>query len=81
MKKDPTIAAVYLSSPNKEGLVADYQAIREACQEALLFVDESYGAHFYFNESMPMPALKCGADISFGSYHKTLGTLSGSGMI
>jgi arginine decarboxylase len=66
-----------------EGLVADYAAIRSVCEpnNVLLIVDEAHGAHFYFNKSMPVGALKGGADATVSSVHKTLGALSASALI
>lgn len=64
-----------------EGLVANYQEIRKACQDVLLIVDEAHGAHSYFSKLMPEPALKGGADVAVCSVHKTLGALSASAMI
>jgi arginine decarboxylase len=83
LDKDPEINVVYLTSPNMEGLVADYKGIREVCnpREVLLIVDEAHGAHFYFNKNMPEGALKSGADATVCSVHKTLGALSASALI
>lgn len=83
LHNDPEIKAVYLTSPNMEGLVADYPAIRQVCEpnNVLLIVDEAHGAHFYFNKSMPVGALKGGADATVSSVHKTLGALSASALI
>lgn len=83
LERDPDIGAVYLTSPNMEGLIADYPAIRQVCQpnNVLLIVDEAHGAHFYFNSSLPVGALKSGADATVCSVHKTLGALSASALI
>jgi arginine/lysine/ornithine decarboxylase len=83
LENDPEIGVVYLTSPNMEGLVADYAAIRQACQpgNVLLIVDEAHGAHSYFNKAMPVGALKSGADVTVSSVHKTLGALSASALI
>lgn len=78
---DAEIGVVYLTSPNMEGLIADYPAIRQICQNVLLIVDEAHGAHFYFNKHMPVGALKSGADATVCSVHKTLGALSASALI
>jgi arginine/lysine/ornithine decarboxylase len=64
-----------------EGLVADYAAIRQACKNALLIVDEAHGAHFYFSKATPAGSLKAGADANVCSVHKTLGALSASALI
>jgi len=83
LDKDPEIGAVYLTSPNMEGLVADYRGIREVCEQrdVLLIVDEAHGAHFYFNQNLPEGALIGGADACVCSVHKTLGALSASALI
>lgn len=83
LEREPEIGAVYLTSPNMEGLVADYQAIRQVCtpNNVLLIVDEAHGAHSYFNPQMPTGALKGGADATVCSVHKTLGALSASALI
>jgi arginine/lysine/ornithine decarboxylase len=83
LDKDPEIGVVYLTSPNMEGLVADYHGIRQVCtpRDVLLIVDEAHGAHFYFNKNMPLGALKSGADAAVCSVHKTLGALSASALI
>lgn len=83
LDKDPEIGVVYLTSPNMEGLVADYHGIRQVCTpgDVLLIVDEAHGAHFYFNKNMPLGALKSGADAAVCSVHKTLGALSASALI
>lgn len=80
---DSDIGVVYLTSPNMEGLVADYAAIRQVCEpgNVLLIVDEAHGAHCYFNKNMPVGALKGGADATVMSVHKTLGALSASALI
>ena len=83
LDKDPEIGVFYLTFPNMEGLVADYQRIREICTpcDLLLIVDEAHGAHFYLNKNMPLGALKSGADAAVYSVHKTLGALSASALI
>jgi arginine decarboxylase len=50
LERDPLIGAVYLTSPNMEGQVADYAGIRQVCESVLLIVDEAHGAHFNFSE-------------------------------
>ncbi|CDW73898.1 arginine decarboxylase [Stylonychia lemnae] len=81
LENDPEIGAIYLTSPNMEGLVANYQEIRQACKDVLMIVDEAHGAHCYFSKLMPTGALKSGADATVNSVHKTLGALSASALI
>jgi arginine/lysine/ornithine decarboxylase len=49
LEKEPDIDAVYLTSPNYEGLSANYEQIKEICHDKIVIVDEAHGAHFYFN--------------------------------
>ena len=77
----PDIGAVYLTSPNMEGLVANYHEIRQILGDILLIVDEAHGAHTYFSALMPESALEGGADVMVSSVHKTLGALSASALI
>lgn len=81
LDNDPEIGAVYLTSPNMEGLVANYAEIRNVCKDTLLIVDEAHGAHSYFSKLMPDAALRNGADVVVCSVHKTLGSLSASALI
>ena len=75
-RKYPGSSGVVITSPTYEGVVSDIQAIAEVCHRhgAALFVDEAHGAHFGLVESSGFPesAVKCGADISVQSAHKTL---------
>ncbi len=49
LKAHPDVYAIYLTSPNYEGLTANYEEIRDICADKVLIVDEAHGAHFYFN--------------------------------
>lgn len=70
----PDIKAVLAVSPTYEGVVSDIAALAGIAHKnnALLIVDETHGAHFPFCSSFPQPAVRCGADISVNSWHKTL---------
>lgn len=87
LENDPEISAIYLTSPNMEGMVANYQEIRQVCNNhnkdspVLMIVDEAHGAHSYFNKNMPTSALKGGADAAVCSVHKTLGAITASALI
>jgi arginine decarboxylase len=72
---------VYLTSPNMEGLIANYQEIRKVLKDTLLIVDEAHGAHSYFSTQMPESALKGGADVMISSVHKTLGAMTATALI
>ena len=46
-----------------------------------VMVDEAWGAHFPFHQSLPMHAMAAGADAAVVSLHKTLPALSQGAMI
>lgn len=71
-------AAVYLTSPDYLGGMADIPAIAEVCHAhgTILAVDNAHGAYLHF---LPQPVhpLDAGADICCDSAHKTLPALTG----
>ena len=73
-KETPT--AVYITSPDYLGNVADIKALAEVCHrhDALLLVDNAHGAYLRFWEQHPM---ELGADLCCDSAHKTLPVLTG----
>jgi arginine/lysine/ornithine decarboxylase len=75
-KKKPT--AVYLTSPDYLGKVADVKAIAEVCKSegVLLLVDNAHGAYLKFLSPSLHP-LDLGAHICCDSAHKTLPVLTG----
>lgn len=70
--------AVYLTSPDYLGNVADIAAIANVCHRhgALLLVDNAHGAYLRFLEPSRHP-MDLGADICCDSAHKTLPVLTG----
>ena len=70
--------AVYLTSPDYLGTVADIAEIAKACHRhgALLLVDNAHGAYLRFLEPSRHP-MDLGADICCDSAHKTLPVLTG----
>lgn len=71
-------SAVYITSPDYLGNIADIKGISDVCKKhgALLLVDNAHGAHLGFlSENMHPIAL--GADICCDSAHKTLPVLTG----
>lgn len=83
LTQNPDISLVVLTSPTYEGVVSDIKSISEICKKhgARLFVDEAHGAHFPFNRAFPESAVKCGADISVVSLHKTLPSLTQTALL
>ena len=65
LKKIEKCRVVYLRSPSKYGKVADLAGWRAAASkaDAILAVDECFGAHFKFHPGLPPNALNNGADL------------------
>lgn len=78
LAEQPSITAVYLTSPDYLGNVQDIQGIAEVCHRAdvLLLVDNAHGAYLKFLPRSRHP-MELGADICCDSAHKTLGVLTG----
>ncbi len=71
-------AAVYLTSPDYLGNIADVERIAEICHrhDVLLLVDNAHGAYLRFLEPSLHP-IDLGADLCCDSAHKTLPVLTG----
>ena len=71
-------AAVYLTSPDYLGLVADIPGMAEVCHRhgVLLAVDNAHGAYLKFLPTSMHP-IDLGADLCCDSAHKTLPVLTG----
>lgn len=71
-------AAVYLTSPDYLGNLADVSGIAEVCHryDILLLVDNAHGAYLRFLQSSQHP-MDLGADLCCDSAHKTLPVLTG----
>ena len=74
--KENSVTAVYLTSPDYLGNVADIAALSKVCHRhgVLLAVDNAHGAYLKFFGGHP---LELGADICCDSAHKTLPVLTG----
>ena len=70
--------ALYLTSPDYLGKIADIEQISRVCKERgiLLCIDNAHGAYLAFLEESLHP-ICLGADICCDSSHKTLPTLTG----
>lgn len=75
---DAAPAAVYVTSPDYLGNLADIPALAEICHRhgTLLLVDNAHGAYLRFLEPSRHP-LDLGADLCCDSAHKTLPVLTG----
>ena len=78
LAEQPSVTAVYLTSPDYLGNVQDIQGIAEVCHRAdvLLLVDNAHGAYL---KLLPQPRhpMDLGTDMCCDSAHKTLGVITG----
>ena len=74
----PDAAAVYITSPDYFGQMADIPAISELCRSrgCLLLVDNAHGAHLSRFRAAMHP-MQLGADLCCDSLHKSLPVLTG----
>jgi arginine/lysine/ornithine decarboxylase len=75
--------AVFITSPTYEGKCSDIRGIAEVCHKygIPLIVDAAHGAHFGLDERLPENAISQGADIVIHSLHKTLPSMTQTGLI
>ena len=80
MAEKPT--AVYITSPDYLGSVADIEGISKVCKRhgVLLLVDNAHGAYLNFLPENRHP-MHLGADICCDSAHKTLPAITGAGYL
>ncbi len=78
LNSDRKPSAVYITSPNYLGEMADIKSIAEICHKnnTLLIVDNAHGAYLNFLEQNKHP-IYLGADMCCDSAHKTLPVLTG----
>ena len=83
LQNNNDIGMVWLTNPTYEGVVSDIKSISAICKrhEVPLIVDEAHACLWNFNEKLPTPALKLGADAVVHSLHKTGGSMSQSSML
>lgn len=83
LEQNPDASMVWITNPTYEGIVSDISAISAICKKynVPLIVDEAHGCLWIFNEELPSPALKQGADAVVHSLHKTGGSMSQSSML
>lgn len=83
LEEQKDIKCVLITSPTYEGVVSDIEGIAKVCHEygVVLIVDEAHGAHFGFFEAFPESARHLGADIVIEGLHKTMPSLTQTGII
>ena len=81
-KRETLPAALYVTSPDYLGNMADIRALSELCREKgiILAVDNAHGAYLNFLGENQHP-IALGADICCDSAHKTLPVLTGGGYL
>ncbi len=79
---DTAPCAVYITSPDYLGNIADVEGIARVCRDrgVLLLVDNAHGAYLNFLPMKRHP-ISLGADICCDSAHKTLPVLTGGGYL
>lgn len=83
IRQDPDAKAIFVNNPTYYGICSDLKEIVRLAHEAgmLVLADEAHGAHFYFNDRLPMSAMEAGADMAAVSMHKTGGSLTQSSFL
>lgn len=74
----PEAKAVFITSPNYNGICTDLVKIQEVCKKynKILLVDEAHGPHLKFHPDLPVSAAEINADMYVHSTHKILSALS-----
>ncbi|MBI2995229.1 MAG: PLP-dependent transferase [Candidatus Melainabacteria bacterium] len=78
--KHNDIAGCVIVSPTYEGVISDVELIAQNChiKNIPLVVDEAHGAHLFF---LRTSAISLGADLVIQSWHKSLGSLTQTGVL
>lgn len=79
----PDAAAMLITSPTYDGVVSDIQGIANVCHAhgIPLIVDAAHGAHLGFLDEKVKSPVECGADLVIMSLHKTLPSLTQTGVL
>ncbi|MEE0931386.1 MAG: aminotransferase class I/II-fold pyridoxal phosphate-dependent enzyme [Acutalibacteraceae bacterium] len=83
LEKNKKIKLVVITSPTYEGVISDIEKISEIAHRfgIPVLVDEAHGAHLDISSYFIGGAIKGGADIVVQSLHKTLPSLTQTGII
>ncbi len=74
--------AMVLINPTYHGAACDSSLLGKAgSSNVVTIVDEAHGSHFLFDHRLPRSALEAGADMVVHSTHKTLGSLTQTGLL
>ena len=79
----PGAVGATVVSPTYFGATADVASLAEVthARGLPLIVDEAWGSHFPFHETLPAHALSLGADLAVSSVHKVVGSLTQSAIV
>lgn len=79
----PEAAAMLITSPTYDGVISDIAGIAKVCHAhgIPLIVDAAHGAHLGFLEENIASPVECGADLVIMSLHKTLPSLTQTGLL
>ncbi|MBQ9544234.1 MAG: aminotransferase class V-fold PLP-dependent enzyme [Clostridia bacterium] len=82
LEKAPDAKLVVITSPDYFGVISDVSSIAAVCRErgVKLLVDAAHGAHLGLHGVFPGSAVDAGADIVIASLHKTLPSLTQTGI-
>lgn len=82
-ERHPDAKMVLFVHPTYEGVVSiDEELVARAKGRGLrVVVDEAHGGHFPFHPQLPPSSLALGADVVVQGSHKTIGSLTQSGML
>lgn len=83
IEKNQDAKAIILTSPSYYGTCIDINSISKFAKKfnMLLLVDSAHGAHFAFSKDLPESAISSGADMEVISVHKTLPSLTQTGVL
>jgi lysine decarboxylase len=83
LRATPAAVAAWVVSPTYFGACADVRSLAAVAHDrgVPLVVDEAWGAHLAFSDTLPEHALAAGADLVISSTHKIVGSLGQSAML
>lgn len=81
--RDTAIIGVFITSPDYYSQIHDIKKAAESAHahSLPLIADNSHGSHLAFHENGSLHPMKCGADYSVDSLHKTLPVLTGGAVM
>ena len=83
IEKHPDVKAVFVNNPTYYGVCSNLREIVKLAHahNMKVIADEAHGAHFCFNDKLPLSAMDAGADMAAISIHKSGGSLTQSSLL